>query len=336
MASPDATLIPGMRVIASLEAHLTNESRNFGHRPGCSLWRHIVQSKYAVTAAFHGINSSPLVPSDPDAWFGKTTFDYELATLIYKKPVGIANVTLLVCRRMHLPSTCKLTLKKDVVKTVAASYHVSSMETIKQENSISNFYRSLCDQRCELDDDAWTAFRQELSHQISVSCEKLRKEKMVELPAFSLDPQPGSTRTVPPAGGSDSSENSRSPSPSSSITTASSSTPAEAQRQSSAEHLLAENERLQTLQAPHSSRNNGPESVNLVPDQRYISYAKAHAQAHGMNVIDMKSRLYTDPETFCHKATYDGVSGEGTGVTVKSAKRAAYRQLCHLKGLTVV
>ena len=219
---------------------------------------------------------------------------------------------------------------------VAASYGILFMDTVKHDDSISSFYRSLCDRRYELDDDGWIAFRQELSHRISVSYEKLRKEKLIELPAFSLTPQPYTIRNVTSIGGSDSSENSRSPSPSSSITTASSSTPAEAQRRNSAGPLPSAKETLHTLQVPQSSPNREIKSVNPIPDERYISYAKAHAQAHRMKIIDTKSRIYTEPETFCHKATYDGVSDEGTGVTVKLAKRAAYRQLCHLKGLTVV
>lgn len=211
-----------------------------------------------------------------------------------------------------------------------------SMETIKQENSISSFYRSLYDQRHELDNDGWTAFRQKLSHRISVSCEKLRKEKIVELPASSSKSQFDHTSSEPTARGSDSSENSRSPSPSSSVATASSPTPAEAQRQSSAGNLPAANDALKIHQASQPAINHGSATISVIPDHRYISYVWEQAQARGLAVNDENTCLETSPKTSFHRVTYDGISGEGMGRNGKLAKQAAYKQLCDLKGLRLV
>jgi hypothetical protein len=249
------------------------------------------------------------------------------------KSVGSANVTLIVRQLMHLPFNAQTDLGKDVLETVAASYRTTPTETTEQEASISSFYRSLYDQRCKLHDDGWIAFRQELSNQISVSCEKLRKEKIAELPASSSVSQFGRIRSKSSARGGDSSEDSRSPSPSSSVTTASSSTPAEAQRQSSAEHLQ---EALQVHQASQPAMNHGTTAIGVIPDHQYISYVWLQAQARGLAVDDENTCLETRPKTYFHKVTYDSISGEGMGRSGKLAKQAAYKQLCELKGLRLV
>lgn len=232
------------------------------------------------------------------------------------------------------PLIYKLTRKQDVLETVAASYRTHSVKNDGKETSISSFYRRLYENRCVLSDDGWIEFRQELSDRISFSCEKLRNEKIAELPALSLAPDHGHTRNVSLARASDSSENSRSPSPSSSVTTASSSTPAEVQRQRSAEPLPAANEAFQIHQASHPAISHGS-ATTIIPDHRYISYIWEHAQARGLAVNDENTCLETFPKTYLHKVTYDGVSGEGIGRNGKLAKQAAYKQLSQLKGLSL-
>ena len=124
-------------------------------------------------------------------WFGKSIFQSTLAETIQKKYLGHKAISLIVCGTTNSRSLgYELIITKEVLERVTAIYSQDvrggDKEYTDPPRSDFDLYNHIYSTRCRSDDAEWVDFRQKLSFSISISCERLRNEKIPELPALSI------------------------------------------------------------------------------------------------------------------------------------------------------
>lgn len=144
-----------------------------------------------------------LYVQDFGSWYGKSIFQSTLAETIQKEYLGHKAISII-----------------EVLERVTAIYNRDAQEGDKchtaPQQSGFDLYNHIYSTRRGLDDVEWVDFCQRLSSSISISCERLRRETIPELPALSITkPSRNAVAAVPKtrhSDGASSSSSSSSPS----------------------------------------------------------------------------------------------------------------------------
>ncbi|CAI6341689.1 unnamed protein product [Periconia digitata] len=256
-------------------------------------------------------------------WFGKSIFESILAEVIQKKYLEHTAVTLV-----------------DVLELMVAGHCPDAKRDCKErkypQKAYEGFYRSIHGRRCDMSDNDWEAFRQQLSFNIATICGRLRNEKVPELHEISLS-TPSETSTAPAPTSDARSRSSSSSSSTSSLVYVhqqySAESPTTIEETAQNQPMLQSQATQQVLQP---LANVAPAPQTAVEMHRYTSVLNEHAAFQGEKLTYEKRQLSLSPSSWRCTATFGGISGEGTGRNTTQAKHAASKKICELIDLLVL
>jgi hypothetical protein len=202
----------------------------------------------------------------------------------------------------------------------------SKGQTHSQE-TLFGLYRNIYDKRHNSSDTDWATYRQALSSCIAANCNRLRNEKVRELPADSI-PSPFENGAIPTPATSNSDGSSLPPSPSP--------PPDSSDQQNPVNESTATDGAVQSQQLLQPSENPAAGPITTVAFWRYTSVLKEHADIHGGVVDYQRTSLSDYPPSWHITATFRGFSGQGIGRNSTQAKHAASKQLCESMGLSIL